>query len=79
MTFFTLPKPDPNHVFQIHSLKEHIHVHRGNDGYSCPHCSKVSLLPNPAFRMEGSLLLFGVSANAKFIRPRYIKMCGVRK
>ena len=28
--------------FQIHALKEHVHVHRHNDVYDCPHCSKVS-------------------------------------
>ena len=28
-------------IFQIHALKEHVHVHRHNDSYTCPHCSKV--------------------------------------
>ncbi len=26
---------------QIHTLKEHVHVHRENNVYTCPHCSKV--------------------------------------
>ena len=26
---------------QIHALKEHVHVHRINNVYTCPHCLKV--------------------------------------
>ena len=26
---------------QIHALKEHVHIHRINNVYTCPHCMKV--------------------------------------
>ena len=26
---------------QIHALKEHVHIHRINNVYTCPHCLKV--------------------------------------
>lgn len=28
---------------QIHALKEHVHIHRVNNVYTCPHCFKVWL------------------------------------
>ena len=28
---------------QIHALKEHVHIHRINNVYTCPHCMKVCM------------------------------------
>ena len=35
---------------QIHALKEHVHVHRINNVYTCPRCMKVrKLFDNPQY------------------------------
>ena len=50
---FSYDCPICNEPFhQIHALKEHVHVHRVNNVYTCPRCMKVKLILLKIERLE---------------------------